>query len=259
MNNMGVILDLEGTLISKGVEIEGSMEVLKYLMFNDIPFRIITNTVSKSLYDLSNKFHSIGIDISENYFINPIVPLRRFLLKNNIESFYFVGSEDIKINLGINSMYQDFPEYVILCDFEKINCNYELLNKIFTYIYKGSKLLTMSNSEYYLSKNGPKLDTGAFCRMFETYAKSMTSVFGKPSINIYNEASNQMGVECSEIIAIGDDVLTDIKGANEFGAYSILVKSGKYKVDDEVRIRPDEVIDRLIDIIPLLKARKRNC
>lgn len=257
MSKVGIIMDLEGTLISNGIEMPGSVELLKYLKVNDIAYRIITNTVSKSLKDLSNKFLDIGIVIPESCFINPIVVLSRFLTESHIESFYFVGPDEIKRTLNIDSAYQDFPEYVILCDFENINCNYELLNKVFTFVHKGSKILTMSNSEYYLAKNGPKLDTGAFSRMFESITHTESVLFGKPSQMIYNEASKQMGLGNNKIIAIGDDIFTDIKGANDIGAYSILVKTGKYNQGDENRIKPDQVIDSLFDFIPLLKNYRR--
>ncbi|TCK92666.1 HAD superfamily hydrolase (TIGR01458 family) [Natranaerovirga hydrolytica] len=253
MNKIGVILDLEGTLISNGEALLGSIKLLEYLMEKNIPFRIITNTVSKSCKELSFAFHNVGIDIPEIYFINPIVTVKGFLSKNHIESFWFVGSNDTKSQLGIDGKYKEIPEYIILCDFENVDCNYELLNRIFSYIHKGSKLLTMSQSKYYLSKSGPKLDTGAFCSMFENITGINSILFGKPSDKIYQEAISQMNIESSKIIAIGDDVLTDIKGGNKMSAYSILVKSGKYKKDDETKIKPNKVVENLLEIIPFLK------
>lgn len=253
MKDIGIILDLEGTLLSNGIAVTGASELLHHLMDNEIPYRIITNTVSKSLSDLSEMFHKIGFDIPETYFINPVVTLRRFLIDRNTESFYFVGPDKIENNLGVESVCKEFPEYVILCDFENIHCDYELLNTIFTYVHKGGQLLTMSNSDYYLSKNGPKLDTGAFSKMFETVTGNKALIFGKPSIMIYEEASKQMKIKNSKIIAIGDDVLTDIQGANEFGAFSVLVKTGKYKEYDETRVQPKKVIDNLKDAMKLLE------
>ncbi|TCT17209.1 HAD superfamily hydrolase (TIGR01458 family) [Natranaerovirga pectinivora] len=252
-NNIGVILDLEGTLMSNGKALVGSTQLLAYLREKNIPFRIITNTVSKSCKELSLDFKRIGVDIPENHFINPMVTLRGFLTKKHIESFWFIGSENLKNQLGIDENYNEIPDYIILCDFENIDCNYKLLNKIFNYVHKGSKLVTMSRSKFYLSKNGPKLDTGAFCSMFEDITKSNAILLGKPSSEIYHEAISQMNIESSKIIAVGDDVLTDIKGANEIGNYSILVKSGKYKKNDETKIQPNQVVESLLDVITYLQ------
>ncbi len=256
MDNLGVILDFEGTILNNGSELPGAVEMLGYLMNQEIPFRIITNTISKSLRELSNKTLEYGLDIPEDFFINPLVPLVRFLRERKTESFFLVGPEIIKNSLNINSTYESIPEYVILCDFENIDCDYELLNKIFGYLMEGSKLLTMSNSPYYISKKGIRLDTGSFTSMFESLTGNQAILFGKPSEMMYKEASNQMRVTSSQIIAIGDDVLTDIKGANDFGAYSVLVKTGKYKIDDETRVEPNQVISNLTELIQILESRK---
>ncbi|MDP4143373.1 MAG: HAD-IIA family hydrolase [Bacillota bacterium] len=248
----GFIIDLEGTLISSGDKLPGAAEFLRYLVSKNIPFRIITNTVSKSLEDMASTLSKYGGEISPDKFINPLVPLACFLLQNKTNSFYFVGSDYILNNLGIEPQFDEFPEYIVLCDFEYIDCSYELLNKIFTYLNKGSKLLTMSNSEYYLTNNGPRLDTGAFTKMFEEIAGTKALLFGKPSKIIYAEAAKQMSLYPNELIAIGDDVLTDIKGASEFGAYSVLVKSGKYKCGDEKMYKPNNLAESLVDLIDII-------
>jgi len=48
-------------------------------------------------------------------------------------------------------------------------------------------------------------------------------------------------------------VITDIKGAKEFGLFSVLVKTGKYKEGDEIKIYPDLLVHRLEDILVSLK------
>lgn len=255
MKKKGVILDLEGTLLSSGSAIDGSIEFLNYLISSNIPFKIITNTVSKLPSDLSNIFSALGVKISKKNFINPITVLNKFLTEQNTTSFYFVGSSSLLNSLNLNSAFIDVPDYVVLCDFEYIACDYQLLNRIFTFLNNGSKLITMSNSQYYLSKNGPKLDTGAFTKLFEIVTGKEAILFGKPSPIIYAEAAKEMDLKSNELIAIGDDVLTDIVGANEFGAYSVLVKSGKYKYGDEEMLKPDMIIGNLLELLPLLKNK----
>jgi ribonucleotide monophosphatase NagD (HAD superfamily) len=54
-----------------------------------------------------------------------------------------------------------------------------------------------------------------------------------------------MGIEKKSVIAIGDDVLTDIKGAKEYGIISALVQTGKYKAGDEAEIVPSFLLKNL--------------
>jgi HAD superfamily hydrolase (TIGR01458 family) len=238
-------------LISSGTQLPGAVELLKYLMDKGIPFRIITNTISKTPEDLSRVFSGFGLDISPKVFITPFESLNTYLNERNTRSFYFVGSDSMKSRLSRQPDFDGVPEYVILCDFESIDCSYGTLNRIFNYLINGAKLITASNSEYYLSKGGLKLDTGAFARMFEITANQKAVVLGKPSSIVYRVAAAQIGLSPEEVITVGDDVLTDIRGGKEFGAYSVLVKTGKYKNGDEELYKPDEVIGNLMELVKL--------
>lgn len=252
MNYKGIILDLEGTLVSSGTQLLGAVELLNHLMDRGIPFRIITNTISKTPKDFSRVFEGFGLNISPEVFITPFESLNTYLNEKNTRSFYFVGNESMKSRLSKQPDFDGVPEYIVLCDFESIECSYEILNRIFNYLVNGARLITTSNSEYYLSKGGLKLDTGAFTRMFEITAKQKAIVLGKPSSLVYGVAAAQMGLIAEEVLTVGDDVLVDIKGGKDFGAYSILVRSGKYKEKDEDIHKPDEVIDSLMDLMKLL-------
>ena len=48
---------------------------------------------------------------------------------------------------------------------------------------------------------------------------------------------------------IGDDYQTDILASKEFGLKTVLVKSGKYKSEQEKLCKPDILIDNLVNII----------
>ncbi|PKM65830.1 MAG: hypothetical protein CVU95_13590 [Firmicutes bacterium HGW-Firmicutes-2] len=245
--NFGVIIDLDGTLIHKGNATLGASELIKYLKLKKIPFRIITNSVGRTPSELAQKVKAVGIDIEQSLFLNPIIALDKFLVENNVKSFYFVGPKKIAESLSVVPEYDDYPEYVILSGLEE--ADYNLLNRLFGYLKKGSKLLTMSRSEYYITEDGPKLDTGAFTRMLESHAKNEALLFGKPSAELFRAALIEMDLESSSVMVIGDDVMTDIRGAKEYGLYSVLVRTGKYQFGDELKEEPHFICNNLIEIV----------
>ena len=54
---------------------------------------------------------------------------------------------------------------------------------------------------------------------------------GKPSISIYQEATKHIGnIDKSKILAVGDSIYHDIKGANDFKVDSLLITSGIHKL-----------------------------
>ena len=249
MKFKGYVIDLEGTIFQNGSEILGSFNFIRMLQSNKVPFRVITNTVSKSTEEMATLLKSCGLEIPSSYILNPIKALNYYLEEINSSSYFFVGPSYIQSQLSIPPDFNGNPKYVILCDFENISLSYNLLNQIFSYLLNGASLMSTSYSDFYLSKEGYKLDTGSFTKMFEIVGNQKATILGKPSSLLYEVALKQMCLNKHEVIAIGDDVLTDIKGAKEFGLFSVLVKTGKYKEHDEIKIPPNLLIDRLEDVV----------
>jgi len=83
------------------------------------------------------------------------------------------------------------------------------------------------------------------------FAKAVNSSFtckaGKPEPGNYIRAAKHMGVRINEVLFIGDQLFTDIWGANRAGMYSILVE--KIAPQEEIQI----VLKRYLEA-PVLKA-----
>ena len=56
-------------------------------------------------------------------------------------------------------------------------------------------------------------------------------IMGKPSTSIYQEATKYItDIKKSKVLAVGDSIYHDIKGANNFNIDSILITSGIHKL-----------------------------
>ena len=78
-----------------------------------------------------------------------------------------------------------------------------------------------------------KVDKTTFCMgvIADIYEKMGGKVIirGKPEIAIYYETTKSIKLDKTKTVAIGDSMLHDIKGANNFNIDSVLVKSGIHK------------------------------
>ena len=54
---------------------------------------------------------------------------------------------------------------------------------------------------------------------------------GKPSRQFFQMALDDLGLKPGEVAMVGDDIHTDVMGAQEMGLQGILVKTGKYRED----------------------------
>jgi ribonucleotide monophosphatase NagD (HAD superfamily) len=59
-----------------------------------------------------------------------------------------------------------------------------------------------------------------------------------------------MGVNPQDAAMIGDDIITDVGGAQRVGMLGILVRTGKYRPEHVERsgVRPDCVLDSIADL-----------
>ena len=71
---------------------------------------------------------------------------------------------------------------------------------------------------------------------------------GKPHSFIYEEGMVRAGVNKRDVVMIGDQLATDVRGALEFGIDAALVTTGLTtlsNVDDQWSVRPTWLIDDL--------------
>jgi ribonucleotide monophosphatase NagD (HAD superfamily) len=83
--------------------------------------------------------------------------------------------------------------------------------------------------------------------MLEFAADTRATVVGKPSSDFFNAALNSLQLPPNQVLMIGDDMESDILGANSLGIRTCLVQTGKYRTGDEKRfdIQPGKIIESI--------------
>lgn len=103
-------------------------------------------------------------------------------------------------------------------------------------------LIVADSDETYPWRGVMRLGAGRIARMYEAMGGPLVE-FGKPCRPIYAEASRLLdGPAVTDILAVGDNLLTDIRGATTFGIDSLLVLEGGVhggeQIDDLLRTSP---------------------
>ena len=105
-----------------------------------------------------------------------------------------------------------------------------------------------------MNSEGFNLDTGAFVQLLEYGSGKTARVIGKPSPDFFRLAIDQIDCSSEQVVVVGDDVTTDIAGAQAIGALSVLVRTGKYS-DETLEcsaVKPDLIVDSIADVPQLL-------
>lgn len=131
------------------------------------------------------------------------------------------------------------------------NFSYKNLNSAFRTLLNGAQLLAVANNRYFKDDdNEMSMDAGGFVSALEYASGVKAQIIGKPSTEFYKLAAAALNAQPNECVMIGDDIESDIEGAQKAGMFSILVKTGKFSETDlEKGIIPDKVFESISEII----------
>ena len=98
------------------------------------------------------------------------------------------------------------------------------------------------------------MDAGAFVAALEYATETEAELIGKPNRAYFDMALKDIGLDPSQVAMIGDDIHTDISGAQAAGMPTILVRTGKYSFDAQkpLPVQPDWTIDSIADLPGIL-------
>jgi len=253
----GILSDIDGTLYFKGAPVPGTIKAIKELREKGIKLLFFTNTDSKTPKNVYKSLIEYGFKLKEDDIFTPINALKEFLTDKQGTKLFLVTTEEVK------EEFQEFhhvkgkevPDYVIIGDFRD-NWDVNRLNKAFQHVIKHkSILLGTQGNKYYLDVNGePVIDTGSFVHMIAKAANVKPKIFGKPSKEYFHQALKKLNLPSENIIVVGDDIETDILGAQNANLRGILVKTGKgqFFKSSEGSIIPYKVIDSFSSLTELL-------
>jgi phospholysine phosphohistidine inorganic pyrophosphate phosphatase len=137
------------------------------------------------------------------------------------------------------------PEAILVGDLGE-RWTYALLQEAFEYLMGGAALVALSRDRYWLRGDRLALDAGPFVAALEFAGGKNAMVAGKPSPTFYAAALRSLGLSPSASAAmIGDDLWSDVEGAQHAGLQGWLVRTGKYRETAlrESGIRPDRILE----------------
>lgn len=245
-----IIFDLDGTLYFKDEAIENASETITELKKQGFVLRFVTNTDSLNRKTIAKKLHNMGIVIPVEEIFTCSTAAVGFLEKQKSNKCYLLCSDDVIPEFEHLPKSVDKPDYVVVGDF-KDKFSYENVRTAFQSIMNGAGIIAMQDSPYFYKADGIHLDTGAYVKMLE-YASNKESVnVGKPAREFFEIALKGVDVSPENILVVGDDLTSDIKGAKNLSARSALVRTGKFSEEalEKSEVKPNYVINSIADLV----------
>jgi phospholysine phosphohistidine inorganic pyrophosphate phosphatase len=126
------------------------------------------------------------------------------------------------------------PDAVLVGDLASA-WSYDVLQQAFAALQAGAELVACSRDRYYRKDDRLVLDAGPFVAALEYATRREALVAGKPSASFFHAAAESLGlgdVPSSSIVMVGDDLWSDVEGAQRAGYAAWAVATGKFRHED---------------------------
>lgn len=244
-----MLLDLDGTLYVGNQALPGALDCLAYLRERGIALRFLTNTTTKSQRELVAQLHAMGFQLDANELISAPVAA-----KLELQSLQQAAERPLRIwPLVADAIKTDFsefvwdeeqPDYIVLGDIGE-RWDMPLINRLFNAMHAGAELIALHKGRFWQTSSGLKPDIGFFVAGLEYVSSKTARIMGKPNRDFYQRVLDSAGVNASEALMVGDDVDSDVGGAQAVGIQGCLVRTGKFRqlYFEQSTVKPDYVID----------------
>lgn len=268
-----LLLDLDGVIVIAERPVPGASEAVATLERRRIPYRIVTNTSAVSRATLSRWSARLGAQIPAERFQSALSASAAWTARAlRGRPLYVLASDDARSEFAGQHLLTHEEAgakgaraaAVVIGDSPE-EATYDNLNRAFRLVQGGAVLVGMHRNPWWLTPDGPTLDSGAFVAGLEFASGQPARIIGKPAPAFFAAAVADLRREAgrdlarSDIAMVGDDVRTDIRAAQRAGLRGIFVLSGKHgPADVEAAAaerggrRPDAIAPSLSEIVAAL-------
>ncbi len=245
------LLDLDGTLYSADAAIPGAEDAIARLRARATPFRLVTNTTSRSRRMLVERLAGYGLMVTADEIVTATLAGATVLRERGygrIAPFVSAGAledlEGLTLCGGTSDRPKAAADAVVLGDLGE-RWTFALLQEAFEQLMAGAALVALSRDRYFRQGDRLALDAGPFVAALEYAAGRAAEVAGKPSPAFFGAAARTLGLGTSRsVVMVGDDLWSDVEGAQRAGLQGWLVRTGKFR--EEVLRTSSIVPDRIL-------------
>ena len=249
-----LLFDMDGVLYNSEEPIPGARETLAWVRGNKIPHLFVTNTTSRGRDALAAKLGRFGIPASSSEIMTPCEAAADWLRSQcaaNVALFLRPAARPAFD--GLNLLPDDAEsgaDYVVIGDLASA-WDFATLNRAFRLLHANPEatLIALGMTRYWKAADGISLDVAPFVAALENATGRKALVLGKPAAEFFEAAADRLGVSNREIVMVGDDIESDIAGAQLAGMRATLVRTGKFReLDLEGSVKPDALLDSVAEL-----------
>jgi HAD superfamily hydrolase (TIGR01458 family) len=251
----GLLFDLDGVLYNSEEPIARAAEALEWVRTRGIPHLFLSNTTSRSRATIAAKLARFRIAATEDDILTPAVTASAWLRANGGG-----GAVALFVRDAARTDFEGLPllpedsergaAFVVIGDLGP-HWDFRTLNRAFRLLHHNpeAQLIALGMTRYWMAGDGISLDVAPFVAALEHATGRRPLVFGKPAANFFHAAAESLGLAPEDVLMVGDDIETDVRGAMAAGLTGALVRTGKFRPSDlESGAKPHLVLNSVADL-----------
>lgn len=250
---MGVLLDIDGTVLDRGEAIPGAAAAIDSLRSRGVPLLFATNTSRKSRADVADSLRGAGVDCRDEEILSAGYAAAVLLRGRGVKRVHLLLTPAARRDWTEFEAVDEGPEAVVVGDLGT-SFDFERMNRAFRCLRGGAALVATQRNRYWHAPDGPTLDAGAFVAALEYAARVEAEVVGKPAAGFFRMAADLLGEPREQLWIVGDDLESDVAGGRGAGLATCLVRTGKFDAARLAEASPEETPHHVIDSIADLPA-----
>lgn len=265
----GVLLDIDGVLVTSWNAIPGAKETLRVLSDNDVPRAFLTNTTSRTRTQIARQLSELGMPVATDevitaasltadYVREQYPGAKCFLLNSGWIVEDMPGLDIVDPSYFSGSATPEAPDVVLIGGAGPDFTN-QVLSWVYDWMVQGVPVVAMHRSTTWATDQGLRVDTGMYLIGMEQTSGHAVTAVGKPAPTGFLVAAAKLGVQPEQMWMVGDDLHGDVLAAQATGMTGVLVRTGKFR--PEVLDRwlatpnatvPDHMVESIADLPKLI-------
>lgn len=244
-----LLIDLAGTVFEGAQPISGASDVITRLNQRGVPHCFVTNTTSRPRSAIVQQLHSMDLPVKAEEIYTAPSAAAGYLQENQLTRCHFLVADSLMEDFADIEAVDEKAQAVVVGDIGNA-FTFERLNHAFRLLMDGAELIALARNRYFKGKDGLQLDAGPFIAALEYASGKQAVLTGKPSRAFFDTALRSLGSRAAETAVIGDDLEGDVLGAQQNGLKGVLVRTGKYRPEDEQRtdVHPDYILRSIAEL-----------
>jgi HAD superfamily hydrolase (TIGR01458 family) len=249
-----ILFDLDGVLYNSEMPIKGAAGAVAWVQARNIPHLFVTNTTSRGRAALAEKLQRFGIRADLSQIHTPCVAAAEWLKKRDDGKTALFVTPKARVEFEevvcLPEDAESGARHVVIGDLGDA-WDFRTLNRAFRLLHSNPDaiLIALGMTRFWHAHDGIRLDVAPFVAALERATGRKALVLGKPAEPFFRTAVEHLGLPAPETVMFGDDIETDIAGAQRAGLRAVLLRTGKFRQADlEGTIKPDAILDSIADL-----------